>query len=425
MRIPIFTFILCFFSCNFIVKAQNEVLKNKVFNPDIKTVEIYKKGFRFAYPIIRLNSGEQIILEFDDLNINSANYAYTIIHCNSDFTPSDLNPIEYIEGYEENTLNDYESSFNTAGQYNHYSLEIPNADIQPKLSGNYILLIYEDYDTEKPVLQRRFSVADEKITISGKTMRSAVVSSLKQAQELSFTLIDNTGYIQNPIDNLFVTVSQNNRADRQLTGLKPDFINGKNYEFINPRRLMFEGGNEFRYFNTKTYKYTNDRVAAVRYEKPYYIFTLIPDKSEANLPYTYVQDINGDFLITAENVEDADTEAEYVLVDFTLRYPKITDEAGFYVFGALTDWELSEKNKMTYNYTSEAYELRLKLKQGFYNYEYVYADTANPQADHARIEGNFAETENNYVIYVYYRSPGKYYDELIGTQVINTIRKDN
>lgn len=414
---------IIFFSLIFSnIQSDAQVLYNEIFNDEIKTVEIYKKSYRYSYPVIRLNSGERLILEFDDLNPAAGNYSYTIIHCNSDFSPSDLNPIEYIDGYEENPLDDYQSSFNTRASFNHYELEFPNADIRPLISGNYVLLIYEDYDREMPVLQRRFYVLDEKVRISGKAERSTLVSKMDDYQELSFSLTDTENIISNPHDALSVSIMQNNRSDILLENIKPDFIKGNLFEFIDPQNLSFPGGNEYRYFNVKSYRYTTDKVAHFEYIKPYYVFTLYPDKAEANVPYSYIEDLNGDFFITADNVADADIEAEYVLVDFTLRHRYLGDETNIYVFGGLSDYQVSEQNKMSYNYATQAYELRMKVKQGFYNYEYVFTDAVSNFPDCSLIEGNHSETENDYLVLVYYRPPGTYYDRLIGKQVINSVK---
>ncbi len=417
-----FVFLLTFGFSNALF-SQSEIIENKIFNENIKTVEIYKKGFRFAYPVIRLNSSEQLVLEFDELGEERSDLSYTVQFCNADFSPSDLNPIEYLQGYEENQLNDYQPSFNTRISYNHYYLEFPNDDISPLISGNYVLIVYADYDREKVVLQRRFSVLDEKTRIEGVVRRSSEVSTMMQNQEVEFTVTDAGANMSNPIDFMNVTVAQNNRTDRTRSLLKPDYIAGNRFNFLNPSKLNFPAGNEFRYFNLKTYRYTTDRVIHIGFEEPYYLFTLYPEKPEADLPYSYTQDINGDFLITAENVENPQTEAEYVLADFNFKAPKLPENSDYYVVGSFCDWQISEQNKLTYNFTTEHYELRLKLKQGFYNYEFVQTDGFSDLPDNARTEGNFSETENNYAVYVYYRKPGTYYDALVGYTVLNSLKK--
>ena len=67
---------------------------------------------------------------------------------------------------------------------------------------------------------------------------------------------------------------------------------------------------------------------------------------------------------------------------------------------------------MSYNKALEAYETKVLVKQGFYNYKY-FANTSSGWQPNL-ISGNFSETENSYKILVYYRAPGEIYDQLIG-----------
>ena len=424
MRLFIINFIFIFFNFIFFVSAQNsELYINKIYDDNIRTVTFNLQNSKSNYPIINLLGNEKLVLEFDDLYKDTKDYSYTIIHCNADWTASELNQLEYISGFAEDELHDYEMSFSTLVKYNHYRLIFPNENMSPSLSGNYILIVYNDYDIENKVLSRRFKVVNEKVEIEGKIKRSTIVTTLKQSQEISFNIIDKQSIIDNPFDNLYVTIVQNNRCDNMLENIKPDFIKGNVLEFYNPRKLNFTGGNEYRYFNVKNHKYLTDKIAEISYQEPYYFFKLLEDKDESRFPYSFVHDLNGDFFITADNVDDYGLECDYVYVDFSLRYVTPLEEGNFYVFGAISDWQISKKNKMNYNYGSKCYELRMLLKQGFYNYEYVFAENENADIDNTIVEGSHSETENNYVIYVYYRKSGSQYDELIGTKIINSLKK--
>ncbi|NPA44599.1 MAG: DUF5103 domain-containing protein, partial [Chlorobi bacterium] len=126
-------------------------------------------------------------------------------------------------------------------------------------------------------------------------------------------------------------------------------------------------------------------------------------------------------LITAEIVDNDELEADYVYVDFNLQYNNQLEGIDFYVFGALSDWQIKDDCKMYYDFGEKKYKLRMLLKQGFYNYQ--YATVNNGEIDFSLIEGNYYETENNYVIYVYNRSQGSQYDELVGYKIINSVKE--
>lgn len=418
IKLIFFAILLLFFDSLF--SQENISYENKIYKDGIKTILFHRAGVQFSYPIIDLGSDNKLLLEFDDLNEEQIDFSYTIIHCNYDWLPTNINAIEYIDGFEENIIEDYENSFNTLVPYRHYKLKFPNENIKPLISGNYILYVYEDYVKEKPILTRRFYVVDSKLKVNAKVKRPSIVNSINDSQEIVFSVYDIRKMIFNPLDNMKVAILQNNIEDIFIKDLKPDFIKGDVYEYINPQKLKFKGGNEYRYFNTKSTKYVNDRIASINYNEPHYVFELITERSVANMPYSHAQDINGELLVTAENINNDELEADYVYVDFNLKY--FNDLKGdFYVFGALSDYEINENCKMYYDFGEKRYKLRMLLKQGFYNYQFVSSN--NEEIDFSLIEGNYYETENNYVIYVYYKQQGSQYDELIAYKIINSVKE--
>ena len=396
--------------------------RNKIYKEGIKTVLFYRAGWEFTYPVLELNSGKQLILEFDDLNNSVTDYYYTIIHCSSDWQPSDLNPIEYVSGYEEEQIDDFENSFSTLVQYTHYILALPNENMKPVISGNYLLLVYEDYDKSKPVLSRRFYVVEPKVKTEASIKRSTFVTDMNTSQELHIFVNDEKSYVTNPQDDFSMTVAQNNSQDIILSGIKPNFIKGTVYEFYNTRKLKFNGGNEFRYINLKNTKIAYNRIQSINFMRPHYIFEIVPEECENSLTYSYNQDINGELKITAEYVEDPTLEADYVYADFSFYCNKTISEGNIYVYGAISDWDYNEENKMTYDYGSKSYKVRMLLKQGFYNYEYVLCNKDNKIPSTDITEGNYYQTENNYAVFLYNRPQGGQFDELIGYKIVNSLK---
>ena len=94
-----------------------------------------------------------------------------------------------------------------------------------------------------------------------------------------------------------------------------------------------------------------------------------------------------------------------------------------YVSGGLTDWSFKKDNLMVFNPVQQQYECTMLLKQGWYNYEYVYLTDDNKEGVTSKFESSHYETENDYLVLVYYRNPRDRYDRVIGSAIANTLNR--
>jgi len=407
------------------VSAQSpnldDILLDHIYKENIKTLQIHKEGWALSAPIIALNTADRIQISFDDLTSDIKNYSYTIVHCDANWRQSDIMPADYIEGFTDNKINDYTQSFNTLYQFIHYNLFIPNEDIKPKLSGNYIVKIYENYDSENIVAIKRFCISDNKIEIQAQVKQATLADLRSQYQEIDFSLFYNL-----PVNDVFndikVVLTQNNRWDNAITGLKPLFIKDKELEYSYDEENTFLAGNEYRRFDLKSIRYQSDRIKGFSFEKPYYHVLLYDDENRHFKQYFSDKDLNGRYFIENSDAQNAATDADYVYVHFSLPYeePLASD---IYIFGALSNWNINEEYKMTYNVDLKKYEATILLKQGFYNYSYAYLDKQTNKVDETLLEGSHYETENDYIIYVYYKNISLRYDQLVGVKFLNTQNK--
>src|SRR6266496_2783800 len=115
-----------------------------IYRDNIKTVILSPVGFEMTSPIIRLNTEDKLLLQFDDLDKDVKDYYYTLIHCTAQWTPSDLLYSQYLSGFPDDRITDYSFSFNTLQAYTHYRLIFPNSNLIPTVSGNYLLLVFSD-----------------------------------------------------------------------------------------------------------------------------------------------------------------------------------------------------------------------------------------------------------------------------------------
>ncbi len=409
MRFLIKHLFLCLFVSGIFAQVQEEV------NPpeNIKTV-IFRGPTEDQFPVILL--GESMTLEFDDLTASEQDYYYKIIHCNYDWTPSQLLKSQYLVGTDNQRIIDYENSYTTLQPYSNYRLTIPNENVRLKVSGNYVLEIYNNYGEIQ--FSRRFVVYRDAVAVGGTVKRSRDFNFLNEKQVVQFN-INTAGFpVVNPKNEVKVTILQNHFWPTALYNIKPQFTIGSELVYKYDQETSFYGGNEFLNFDTKDLRSPSFAISRVEFGDVYnhYLFT---NEFRHDRPYTYFPDINGDFVVRTLQGEDVSREAEYTKVHFSLPY---TNEIGLdnvYVVGKFNNYDLSEENKMTFNQDTGKFEVTLLMKQGFYNYKYV-VERANGTLEPNYVSGNFHFTENNYLILVYYRNFGDLYDSIIGIGSVNS-----
>lgn len=407
--------------------VNDNVLKydDYVYKSNIRTVQFHESTWEYAAPLIELNSDKQIELSFDDLNADGTQYSITFVHCNADWTPSDLMESEYLQGFFELNIINFSFSQATTQKYAHYSILFPQQNMRFTKSGNYLLYVYANYEKKDLVLTRRFMVFDNKISVNATFRQTIGGDDRFKKQQLDFT-ISSIGYdINNPQRDMKVVLVQNNRWDNAVFGIQPTFISPNKFTYSLDDKSTFNGGNEFRYFDIRSTRFLTERVEKIYRDDEFkFHAVLLPDQLRASKPYLFYNDFNGNFLIRNSELRgDPDLEADYAYVDFFLPYPNPETQGNFYVMGKLTDWRMNKASKMTYDYSRMGYKTTLYLKQGYYNYIYVLSNDNKKGGDETITEGSFWDTENDYNIYVYHRKFGTYYDQLIGVKKLNSLKK--
>lgn len=426
MKFALYTFTL--FISGLIATGQNvftdqTVYSNHVYKENIKTVQLYREEWNLSYPVLKLNSAEKLELHFDLLDDHAETYNYTFIHCDKDWKKSDIFERDYINGQTENTIEEYEPSFNTTVGYYHYKISFPDDRVRLSLSGNYIIAVYPVDKPDEPVLTQRFLITEDAVRINVTTHRPLMTQDNNTSQQVDFT-IDNIGKnIIDPYRNFFAFVLQNGRWDNAKKNLKPEFYsnNELKYNSLSDKNI-FQGGNEFRYFDIKSMRYQTEYVRSIDFVSPGYNVYLFPSDNREFKPYFYHQDFNGKYYIAVQEGRKYDTDADYVNVYFTLPSPQKLSGGNVYVSGALNNWAFNKINQMTYNESERQYECTMLLKQGWYNYEYAFLRDGATDGTASIFEGSHYETENDYLILIYYRNPQDRYDRLPGMDLTNSIK---
>lgn len=386
-----------------------------IMNPQFRSLQVKANGNIFSPPVIVLDSGDRMTIEFDELGEDNSYLRYSLQHCNADWQPSGLAETEYLDGFNIADVEDYDFSMATTVHYVHYMITLPNQNMQPLVSGNYLLRVYDQDTPDEVILQVRFYVAEQKVGMGARISSHTDVDINRAHQQLELS-IDCTGTpVQSPFSDLKVYVQQNRRLDNEVMLSHPMRVVGRTAVYDHQRELIFPAANEFRRFETVTVNYPGMKVEETGFFEPYYHATLQVD--EPRRAYQYDSTQQGRFLIrNAESDGPSETEADYVVTHFALYAPELIGQTVF-LNGDFVSQNFNQESQMVYNPESGLFERAMLLKQGSYNYQYL---TGTPSAGGSRtsaVEGDFYETNNEYTVKVYTRLPGERYDRLIGYAV--------
>lgn len=460
----VYSIIIFLFISIISINGQSYEHKDKIYDEFIKTTTLEVNNLPTNFPVLSLNSSQFIMLKFDDLLNEERTLYYRIVHCDKDWTPSRLREIEYISGFNDERLRNYSYSINTRVPYLHYWQRFPNKDTQFKVSGNYLLIIYED-KIDYPLLTRRFIVSENKVILDIHAIYPGDVENIRFKQELQVNINFEKFKMRNPVDEVSLVVLQNdNWYNKQES--KPSFFSGVNLKFNRLRTFDFWGLTEFRDFDTRTLMRLGRGVQFVERNKFSTDVLLMKDEPRRNKVYLANFDFNGKFVVdnfeglnnrfaydvledfignesnsneqrqslrdslltnlSSQNtlrgseytVEERDIRSDYAKVIFSLQDDHLSGNENVYVFGGMNNWLPTEEYRMKFD-NRGIHTTEVMMKQGYYNYVYgILEEDGN--VDYRTMEGSWSDTENEYQSIVYYRGLGDIYDRIIGFSSFNT-----
>lgn len=390
-------------------------LQNHVAEKQIKSVhlsQLMAHEMIQAQPSFDIASQGNWFLSFDDLSLQNRNGIYLkVLHCQSDWKVSPLSDIEFLQDFNDIPVRDSQASMGTKVPYRHYQIALPRV----KIAGNYVVMIYNRAKRDT-ILTQRFCVYNQELTVATSIQFGRSNALRASHQNLELRLKYPSNLLINAAEDLKIYVKQNELLGNQLPKIPLGIMNPMEQTISFPsyeNEQAIPGGNEYRLIDLRS---TQQKLSYIDHwevkENETQLVSML-ESPQGNYAYVQRNDNNGSYVI--ENYENSGNPlyADYVTCTFRLKAPKQNE--ALYVCGAFNQFQHLPENEMRYNESLGIYEAKIQLKQGIYNYRF---ETKNPSN---YLEGNYAQTENSYEIFVYLRKPGKRYDELIGYQKVNTI----
>lgn len=406
------TFLACtaLLALQMILPTRAAAQQTRTLADDIRTLRVVMNGDVLLPPVGQLGRS-RVEISFDQMSHDYTRYIYKVELCNADWTAAtDVFESSWLSGFNGQPIDDYETSFNTTQLYTHYRLTFPNEDCRLLLPGNYRVLISED-GSDEPVAEACFALFEPRMSVTAAVSANTDIDVNKAHQQLTMSVAYGSCHVVDPERELHTVVLQNRRWDAAVVDLAPNLRRVGGAEWTHRRELIFPAGNEYHKFELQDVQRAGMGIERTGWFDPYFHATLYAAQPARN--YTDEPDANGAYVVRHSGNEANDTQSEYAIVHFPFKSEPLPG-GDVYVCGLWDNGAPDPHCRMTYDEATGTYEAAILLKQGYYNYQYRFYPHGGGAGQTARTDGNFYETENEYLILLYHRPQGERYDALVG-----------
>ena len=399
--------------------AQRVDTQVHIFDQNLKSLKIAPISNMYFPPIYVLGSDDVLNVNFDYLDLDIQYFRYSVTHCDANWQPSQLVESEYIDGFNQADIEDYKPSEATFVHYFNYNFTIPNDNFIITKSGNYLLTIYPQDDPDRVLAQTRFSVCENTMGVYAEVSTNTDVDYNAHNQQVNFVVTTRDGgRISDPYNELTAIVTQNSRPDNEVVVTKPMMVMGNKVTFEHNHDLIFPAGNEYRRIDMVNVNSLNPGVEKIQYFEPYYHATLYTAEPRVDAQYLYDKTQYGRFTVRTSGAYDSNVESDYIVTHFALFTGQKLEGGNIFVQGEFTLGMPPEQCVMRYDPNNGTYNCDILLKQGAYNYQFLWVPNGSGVGRTSMIEGDKYETCNEYLVKVYDRPFGERYDHFVGFGII-------
>jgi hypothetical protein len=386
----------------FLLLSLTAAGKNVIYDPQVKSLQAVVNHNWQALPVMKLDSKDRLDVGFDELSHDYHRYVLHVERCEADWTPTeDLFESDWLTGFNDNVIDDFEYSINTTVPYTHYQFSLPNDLCRLKMSGNYRLHVREDGSNDD-VLMVEMMVTEQSMQLSMAVTTNTDIDTNDRHQQLTMSVGYRNLQVIRPEEQIQTVVMQNGREDNWRRNVRPTFITNNGLEWSHARELIFDAGNEYHKFEVLDPSHPTMGIDYIRWDGNYY--QVFPFMNERRPNYLYDEDANGDFCIRNSDNRENDTASDYIWVNYRLK-ADAPSSGHIVIDGRWTTDSHADNYRMTYDADEDLFTASILQKQGYYSYQYLWEDEHGTR----RVlpsEGNFYQTENRYQVLVYYKETG-------------------
>ncbi|HUF07696.1 MAG TPA: type IX secretion system plug protein domain-containing protein [Rhodothermales bacterium] len=375
--------------------------------PSISTIQLYRDPDETSLPLVVMGTDQALALEFDLVGKDGRPLRIAFRHFNRQWEDDYLQPVEYMSGRVEDELVNYRRSLTSRSSYAHYTYLFPNASIQFKRSGNYVLTV-SDPGTGDVMFQAPFLVSEESSDLAYE-LRAMSMPGASGLWSQPIVYIDPDDQFGRDLFDWGACFVKNTRFDLARCSSRPSLFEAPYASFSLEPRDSFEPDPDFHIVDLSELRRGLD-IDGVTYESTPIEVVLAPD--QADLGGTAVSFQNGQSTVSGSviDVGNPDIESEYVHATFRyIPYRSQQADGDVIVTGSFNRWVLDAANRLVWNEAEGWYEGAILIKQGVHAYQY-HISGPRPSSS-----GAFAP-ESSYTALLYYFDPVIHADRLIAVR---------
>lgn len=378
---------------------------NKIYSPMVKTLTTIVNNDWQNRPVMELGSRDVLHIGFDELSHDSHRYICHLTRCEADWSETtDVFESDWLQGFNDFPLDDYQNSLNTTVNYTHYEFTIPNSQCMIRMSGNYRLSVFDEDNGYEKILDAEFYVVEPVVNIGLNLTTNTDIDVNKSHQQVSINLEYKDLNVIRPDDEIYTVVMQNWNEQTARLNPAPQYTYHQGLRWEHQRELIFDAGNEYHKFEVLDVSHPTMGIDRIGWDgKRYQAF---PFTTTVRRNYLTDESANGAFYIRNSNRSEIAYTCDYVWVNYTLEAPYSGE---IFLQGQWTNNADATAYQMQYDANSQCYIAQVMQKQGYYSYQYVDKDGRT-----APTEGNFFQTRNKYQVLVYYKGLGDRTWRLVG-----------
>ncbi|REL38282.1 DUF5103 domain-containing protein [Rhodohalobacter sp. SW132] len=372
----------------------------------VYSVRLNRAGSINAAPVIRLNSSQQLSLNFDLLEYNSRQLRITFTHHNPDWSQSGLAEDFFKDGYFSLNIPTGRLSRAERPTYRQYSYNFPNDDIQFLVSGNYMLQV-EDADSGDFMFSMPFFITENEGSIRSQVETRTVPRQDGRISHRPRSVFELPDFVTTPQFDLEFYYIQNQFWGRARQAQELDTSTQGEVLFEMRQENSFTGDYEFQQLDLTDLTLQAPQILE-------YNPTEIPPRV---LLFDDVQGFSASRTrLPGSRLTNPDTDlsARYANVHFRFQPDsRISQNSTIYLVGDFNNWAIQSDYRLRYHPETDRWRTNGFIKTGTYAYKYLLIE--NNQINDLALDDSFTRTEQEYHAFVYYRDPNRFYYRLLQT----------